>query len=100
MLCAFSTANTSPVMKVANQTIRPPSANAHLLWVPGRTKARRACSSPSSPRIWVSSPRITSGTPSAPISDRPGTKWIARPASVSWRRSAAASSAAPAGQAQ
>ena len=87
-------------MKVANQTIRPPSANAHLLWVPGRMNARRARSSPSSPMIWVSSPRITSGTPSAPASDRPGTKWITRPASVSWRRSALASSALPAGQAQ
>ena len=100
MLCSLSTPNNSPVMKVANHTTLPSSLRAHLLCVPGSTSSRSPGASPTSPTIWVSSPRITSGTPSAPTIDSPGTKWMVRPAPVSWRHSARAISSLPAGHGQ
>ena len=46
MLCASSTAYSSPVMNVANSTRRPRSTIAHLLCVPGSTARTRRSSSP------------------------------------------------------
>src|SRR5437667_9719 len=64
-------------MKVAKAWIVLPKTSAHLLCVPGRTTTRGAAcahvSSSSAPRICVSSPRITSGTPSASRQTSPGT---------------------------
>ena len=73
MLCASSTAYNSPVMYVANSTRRPRSTIAHLLCVPGSTARTRGSSSPTAPTSCVSSPRMTSGTPAAPMQRAPGT---------------------------
>ena len=63
--CERSSSNSSPVIRVANETMRPFSIFTHLEWVPGRTiqatpLASRA-SRASTPATCVSSPRMTSG---------------------------------------
>src|SRR5437762_26523 len=77
MLCSRRTEYSSPVMNVANVSIPFAPTSAHLLCVPGSTTARRvpcrAVGSSSVPKICVSSPRITSGTPAASRHRRPGT---------------------------
>ncbi len=73
MLCDSNTAYNSPVMYVANSTRRPRSTIAHLLCVPGSTARTRSSSCPIAPTSCVSSPRMTSGTPAAPMQRAPGT---------------------------
>lgn len=79
MLCSHSTANISPVMKVANWVVRFSSRLTHLLWAPGRTNSNCISVGFSAPMICVSSPRITSGTPAEFSVLTPGTMTTRHP---------------------
>ncbi len=75
MVCRRSASKASPVMWVVNPVTRAFSTRAHLEWDPGRQSvARSAPSRSTAPRIWTSSPRMTSGTPAAPRVDSPGSQ--------------------------
>ena len=77
--------------------MRLPSTRTHFEWLPGMQATPPCPNSANAPMIWVSSPRITSGTPAASSAVTPGTSRTSA-MSKGTGTVAPARSAAPAGQ--